>query len=76
MTALLRLKKRRKRTNVTCPVCHGNKAELIGENSEEGFWRKEEYFCRDCDCEWDWTYQRRFSRPRLKIRSPKWARIE
>ncbi len=76
MSILPRLRKRRKRASVTCPVCHGSKIELVGEIEEEGFWRKEEYFCRDCECEWDWTYQRPFSRPRLKIRPPKWTRIE
>jgi hypothetical protein len=76
MLTRLRLRKKKKRANVTCPMCHGNNIELIHESSEEGYWKKEEYFCYDCECEWDWTFQRPFLRPRLKIRSPKWVRIE
>jgi len=76
MSALIRFKKRTKRINATCPICNGLHVELIGESREEGFWRKEEYFCRDCECEWDWTYRRPFSRPHLKIRPPRWAHIE
>ena len=76
MATLRRLGKRKKRVDVTCPVCHGHNVELTDESGEEGYWRKEEYLCGHCDCEWDWTYQRPFFRPRLKIRSPKWARIE
>ncbi len=76
MLTRLRLRKRKKRANVTCPVCYGENIELVNESSEKGFWKKEEYLCYDCDCEWDWTFQRRFLRPRLKIRSPKWVRID
>ena len=68
--------RRKKRADVKCPICHGNHIELINQSVEEGFLEKEEYFCRDCECEWDWTFKRQFLRPRLKIRSPKWVRIE
>jgi len=72
----LRLRKKRIRTHVTCPICQGKNIELIHESSEEGYWKKEEYLCVDCDCEWEWTFQRPFSHPLVKIRAPKWVRIE
>ncbi len=72
----LRLKKKKKGADISCPLCQGGNIELIQESSEKGFWRKEKYLCCDCDCEWDWTFRRRFLRTLLKIRPPKWMRIE
>lgn len=72
----LRLRKKRKEAHVHCPICHGNNIELIHQIDDEERWKKEEYFCRECECEWDWTFQSPFLRPRLRIRSPQWVRIE
>jgi transposase-like protein len=70
------LRKRKKRLTVTCPLCQGSQIELINKTSEEGYWKKEEYLCYSCDCEWDWTFQRPFLHPRLNMRPPKWVKIE
>jgi len=59
MLTRLRLRKRQKRT--LCPSCHGDHTELVNQIEDgEGYWRKEEYLCHDCDCEWDWTHERPF----------------
>jgi len=76
MLTRLRLRKRKKKANVACPICHGKDIELLHEGGEEGYWKKEEYLCLDCDCEWEWTFTRPFLRPRLKIRAPGWVTIE
>ncbi len=71
----LRLRKKQKRN--TCPNCHGDKVELVNQIDDgEGYWKKEEYLCYDCDCEWDWTYERPFHHWRVKIRAPRWVRID
>lgn len=70
---------RSKKYNTTCPNCHGDNVELVNQiNDEKGHWKKEEFFCHDCACEWDWTYERPFFRwrGRLKIRAPRWVRID
>jgi hypothetical protein len=75
MLTRLRLTKRQNRT--LCPICHGDHTELVAQvEDKEGYWRKEEYLCLDCDCEWDWTHPRPFFRWRLKIRAPGWMKIE
>ena len=71
----LRLRKKEKRT--ICPSCHSDNTELVNQiNDGEGDWKKEEYVCYDCDCEWDWTYQRPFFHWRVKIKAPGWMEIE
>jgi hypothetical protein len=76
MLTRLRLRKKKKKALVACPICHGKDIELLHESGEEGYWKKEEYLCLDCDCEWEWTFTRPFLRPRLKIRPPRWVTIE
>lgn len=71
------LRKKRNTRNMTCPNCNGNHVELLNQIvDEEGSWRRELYLCCDCDSEWDWTYKRPFFRWKVKIRSPKWVRID
>jgi transposase-like protein len=71
----LRLRKRQKRA--VCPSCHSDNTELVNQIDDgEGYWKKEEYVCNDCDCEWDWTYQRPFFHWRVRIRAPGWMKIE
>jgi hypothetical protein len=77
VSRLFRSRWRRKQKKSTCPNCHGSNVELVSQKKDqEGYWRKEEYLCYDCDCEWDWTYQRPFFRWRAKIRAPRWAKID
>ncbi len=72
----LRLKKRRK-IDMHCPNCHGENVELVGEmNDRDGRWKEERYFCRDCECEWDWTFQRPVLRGRGRMRRPRWMSID
>jgi len=62
---------------MTCPNCHGNNIELINHiNIEAEYCKTEEYFCHECDCEWDWTFQRSFLGLGVKIRGPKWVRVD
>jgi hypothetical protein len=76
ISTLIRLGVRKKKRAI-CPSCHGDHTELVNQmDDEEGLWKKEEYLCYDCDCEWDWTHQRPFFRWRVKIRAPKWTRID
>ena len=71
------LKKKRNTRNVTCPNCNGNHVELLKKIIDErGSWKREEYLCYDCDSEWDWTYERPFFRWRVKIRPPRWVKID
>jgi len=71
-----RLNKKRRKT-MTCPNCQGNNIELINQiNIETEYCKIEEYFCHDCDCEWDWTFQRQFFHWRGKIRAPQWVQID
>ncbi len=75
MLTRLRLRKKQKRT--LCPSCGGGHTDLVSQiEDEEGCWRKEEYLCHDCDCEWEWTYQRPFFHWRRKIRAPGWVRLD
>ncbi len=75
MLTRLRLRKKQKRT--LCPSCGGDHTELVIQIDDgEGYWRKEEYLCHDCDCEWDWTHPRPFFRWRVKIKAPGWMKIE
>lgn len=77
ISTLDRLRLRKKQKRAICPSCHGDHTELVNQmDDEEGLWRKEEYLCYDCDCEWDWTHERPFFRWRVKIRAPRWARID
>jgi len=74
---LTRLRSKKKQRRATCPNCQGGHVELVNQiDDEEGYWRREEYLCYDCDCEWDWTYQRPFFRWSRKIRAPRWAKID
>ena len=74
---LTRLRLRKGQKRALCPICHGDRTELVNQMEDgEGYWRKEEYLCRDCDCEWDWTHPRPFFRWRVKIRAPGWAKVE
>ena len=61
-----------------CPICLGNNVVLINQiiDKYDEYWKKEEYLCYDCDCEWDWTFQRPFFRWRTKIRAPGWVMID
>jgi hypothetical protein len=71
-----RLNKKRRKT-MACPNCNGNNIELIHQiNIEKDDCKIEEYFCHDCDCEWDWTFQRQFFHWPGKIRAPKWVKID
>jgi transposase-like protein len=75
--ARLGLKKRWHACNVTCPNCSGNHVELLNQTiDKDGSWKREEYLCCDCDSQWDWTYERPFFRWRVKIRPPRWVRID
>jgi len=76
LSILYRLRSRKEQKRNTCPICCGDNVELVNQINEEGFSRKEEYLCYDCDCEWDWTYQRSLFRWRGKIRAPRWAKID
>jgi len=68
-----RLNKKRKQ-NISCPNCHGQNIKLIYQRTiEEHFCKIEEYFCYDCDCEWDWTFRRSFFHRRARIRPPRWV---
>lgn len=62
--------------HIICPLCQGTNIELIYQRVEGRYWRNEEYFCYDCQCEWDWTLHHPFLRPPIKIRPPQWVRIE
>jgi len=76
-SALDRLRLRKKQERALCPSCRGMNVERVNQvDDEEGYWKIEEYLCKDCDCEWDWTYQRPFFRWRVKIRPPKWMRMD
>jgi hypothetical protein len=71
----LRLRKKQKRA--ICPSCHGDHTEVVSQIDDgEGYWKKEEYLCYDCDCEWEWTYRRAFFHWRRKIRAPGWVRVD
>jgi len=73
---LARLRKQRG-NNTFCPVCRGHRIKLINLASDrEGCWDVEEYHCYACGCEWDWTFKRPFFRFGVKVRSPKWVRID
>lgn len=77
ISTLIRLGLREKKKRAICPSCHGDHTELVNQiGDEEGLWEKEEYLCYDCDCEWDWTHQRPFFRWCVKIRAPRWVRID
>jgi hypothetical protein len=77
ISTLTRLWSWKKQKRHTCPKCLGDNVELVDQTSDgEGYWRKEGYLCYDCDCEWEWTYQRPFFHWRRKIRAPKWARLD
>lgn len=69
----LRLKSSR---NIICPVCQGTNIKFMHQRIEGGYWKYEEYFCNDCQCEWDWTLRHPFFRPHLKIRPPQWVKID
>jgi len=71
---LVRLRRKQKRT--LCPSCGGYHTKLVRQMEDEGYCRKEEYLCHDCDCEWDWTHPRPFFRWRINIRAPGWAKLE
>ena len=71
----LRLRKRQNRT--LCPSCHRDHTELVNQvEDEEGYWKKEEYLCDDCGCQWDWTHERPYFRWHVKIRAPGWMKVE
>jgi len=73
----VRLRKKQNTRNMTCPNCNGNRVEMLNQIiDEEGSWKREEYLCWDCESEWDWTYDRLFFRWRIKIRPPRWVRID
>src|SRR4030042_2414218 len=78
LTSMLnRVGLRKKKDRTLCPSCHGDHTELISQIEDgEGYWRKEEYLCHDCECEWDWKHPRPFFRWRRKIRAPGWAKVE
>ena len=77
ISTLARLWPRKKQRRTTCPKCLGDNVERVDQISDgEGYWKKEEYLCYDCDCEWEWTYQRPFFHWRRKIRAPKWVRLD
>ena len=77
ISRLHRFRSRKRQKRSSCPNCHGENVELMNQaDDREGNWRKEEYFCHDCDCEWDWTYESPFFHWHQKIRPPRWARIE
>ncbi len=46
------------------------------KNIEEEYCKIEQYFCHECDCEWDWTFQRSFLGLGVKIRGPRWVRLD
>ena len=76
-SGLDRLRLKKKQGRATCPICQGGYVELVNQvNDEEGYWRKEEYLCHDCDCEWEWTYRRPFFHWRRKISPPRWMRLD
>jgi hypothetical protein len=77
ISMLTRLRLRKKQNRTLCPSCGGGHAELVSQiGDEEGYWRREEYICHDCDCEWDWTHERPFFRWRIKIKAPGWVKLE
>lgn len=62
---------------MTCPNCHGNNTECLNQVIvERDSFKTEQFFCHDCDCEWDWTFQRSFFGKSFKIRGPLWVEID
>jgi len=62
---------------IACPNCNGNNIELLNQIViERDYFKAEEFLCYDCDCEWDWTFQRSLFGKDAKIRKPKWAEID
>jgi hypothetical protein len=72
----LRSEKRR-RIDLRCPNCQGEKVDLVSERNDlGGLWKEERYFCCDCECEWDWTSQRQVLRGYGRMRPPRWMNID
>ncbi len=58
-------------------MCRGKRVRLVDHvTDKDGAWEAEEYVCSDCGCQWDWLFTRPFFRFNVKLRSPKWVRIE
>ena len=69
--------KKRRRGAFCCPICRGNHVRRVSyEEDRDGYSEIEKYRCRDCGCSWEWTFKRPFLRFRIKIRAPKWVRID
>ena len=67
----------KKGVHVSCPMCGEHKIKIVNQvrDQEENI-ETEAYLCCSCGCEWDWTFKRRHFGFRVKIRAPKWVKID
>lgn len=62
---------------MACPICHGKNVVCLNEVVvERDNFKTEQFRCRDCDCEWDWTFRHSLFRKVFKIRGPQWLKID
>jgi hypothetical protein len=72
-----RFSKKPKQGTTFCPVCHGENIELTNQvYGREDNWKKEIYFCRDCESHWDWTFEQPCFHFPKRSRPPRWVKID